>query len=84
MPFWQFRAVIDGYQNQIDNMAANSIWTGFWSAYYNSTSKLKKSPQSLIKALRKKATKAKQQHVDNVDVDAFLERERKFNEQLGR
>lgn len=84
MPLWQFLAALEGYRAQVDQVSAASVWTGYWSAYYASSNKSKKSPTALIEALHRKAEKVQSKHVDNVDVDAFLERERRFNEQLGR
>lgn len=78
MDLGSFQAMLEGYNNHITELHAIAIHVGYWSGYYNN-SKRPKSPKALSDKLRKKRVKEEKERPD-VDVDAFLEQERQFNE----
>lgn len=78
-----FQAYLDGYADHMFDQQLMTIHTGFWAGYYTN-SKHPKAVSTIMTSLQKKRDQARQGkvHADSVDVDAFLEMERRFNAKL--
>ena len=79
-----FCACVAGYEDRLFDMQLLAVHSGYWSGYYCSR---KPKPLHVIlnKLLREKEkAKApkKRKHADSVDVEAFLEQERRFKERM--
>lgn len=80
-----FCAVVDGYQEHLFDLKCISVYQGFWAGYYGNA-KRPKPLGTVLNSLLKEHKKLKQKQSRNkpnkprpeVDVEAFLERERKF------
>lgn len=79
------QAYIEGYQDHLFDLKCIAVFQGFWSGYY-SNSKKPKSLTSILNTLNKEHLNAKKKQQGastiskpsvEVDVDAFLARERK-------
>ena len=74
-------AVVQGYSDRIQDQELLSIQSGYWSGYWSNSKHPKTLGQIIDMATRKRDTvNSKKEHAEDVDVEAFLERERKFNE----
>lgn len=79
------QAVIEGYQEHLFDLKCISVYQGFWAGYY-SNSKHPKPLGTVLNQLLREHKKAKKQNSRNqmqkpkpdVDVAAFLEREKRF------
>ena len=71
-------AVFRGYADRLHDQQILAVQSGYWSGYW-SNSKHPKSLNQIVDMLTRKSNKDTS-HADDVDVEAFLERERKFNE----
>ena len=91
MSLTTFCAVIDGYQEHLFDLKCISVYQGFWAGYYGNT-KRPKPLSTVLSSLLKEHVKAKQARRGNkpekprpdVDVTAFLERERAFKSKYDR
>lgn len=81
MNFEVFGAVVQGYNDRVKDQEILAILSGYWSGYW-SNSKHPKSPQKVIDMVtnERETSNKKNVHADEVDVEAFLEMERRFNE----
>jgi hypothetical protein len=75
-----FKAVVKGYSDHIFDLQLVAVHQGYWSGYYNRAKK-PKSLESILKKLFKAKEKNtdsphKQKKVEDVDVEAFLAKER--------
>lgn len=76
-----FSAYVQGYSDRIHDQEALMVQAGYWSGYYMGAKHPK--PLDTIIGMLNRARKGKaasQKHSDEVDVEAFEEMERKFNE----
>lgn len=78
-----FNAVVEGYSDKMFDRELLQVHSGFWSGYY-ANSKHPRSLNTILKQLVKSKMKKdrKKGHADTVDVDAFLAREKAFQERL--
>ena len=79
------RAVVDGYKEHLFDLECLSVHTGFWAGYYHS--KKPKPLASILSRLLREHDKAKKARglkkpKPDVNVDAFLERERRFRARM--
>lgn len=74
-----YQAYVDGYTDHMFDEQLMTVHTGFWAGYY-SNSKHPRSVKEIMTSLQRKRDRARKtgQHVDTVDVDAFLAMEEKF------
>ena len=78
-------AVVEGYQDHLFDLKCISVSQGFWAGYY-SNAKRPKPLQSILNTMLQEHQKSKKRRSRNqlnrpkpeVDVETFLERERKF------
>ena len=78
-----FRACVAGYEDHLFDLQLLAVHGGFWSGYYSNSKKPKPLGTILKKLIREKdPAKHKSPHADTVDVEAFLERERRFKERM--
>lgn len=78
-----FNACVAGYSEHIFDLQLLTVHTGFWAGYYSNSKKPKKLGavlKSIIKNKESASKKPSQCHVPDVDVEAFLEQERRFKE----
>lgn len=78
------RACIAGYEDRLFDSQVLAVHSGYWAGYYGNAKK-PKSLSSVIKAMinkRSKATQHTSKHVDDVNVQAFLDKERSFKERV--
>ena len=74
-------AVVQGYSDRIQDQELLAIQSGYWSGYWSNSKHPKTLGQIIDMVTRKRDTvNSKKEHAEDVDVEAFLERERKFNE----
>ena len=75
-------AVVQGYSDRIQDQELLSIQSGYWSGYWSNNNKHPKTLGQIIDMVTRKrdTVNSKKEHAEDVDVEAFLERERKFNE----
>lgn len=73
-----FGAVVRGYADRLHDQQILAVQSGYWSGYW-SNSKHPKSLNQIVDMLTRRSDK-ETSHANDVDVEAFLERERKFNE----
>lgn len=87
-------AVVEGYQDHMFDMMCLSVYNGFWAGYYMNSKRAAK-PGDVLQKMEKRRLAQKSKTVGTivskpkaeVDVEAFLEQERSFNERretLGR
>lgn len=83
-----FQACVLGYSDSLFDRQITAIQTGYWAAYYTN-SKHPKSLASLIQDMTRKrqlsevkALGSKSVSKPEVDVESYLEMERKFYEKL--
>lgn len=77
-----FKACVAGYTDRIFDQQLNGVQAGYWAGYY-SRAKKPTSPKSIIeRMLRKKDTRAKKKHADEVDVAGYLAMEARFKERM--
>lgn len=80
------KAVIEGYEEHLFDLKCISVHVGYWCGYYNNTkhaSSLKDVLRKLYNAHKKPKRSSKVEVArPDVDVEAFLERERRFREKL--
>lgn len=74
-------AMIEGYEDRLFDQQLLQVHGGFWSGYYTGA-KRPKSLKAIITKMVKQKDQPKSAHADTVDVEAYKEMERKFNEQL--
>lgn len=74
-----FRACSEGYADHLTDLEILSVQQGYWVGYY-SNSKRPKSVKSIIDRILR--SREKGSHASEVDVESFLERERRFTERL--
>lgn len=74
-----FKVYIKGYSEHIHDQEALMIQAGYWSGYYMGA-KHPKPPSTIIGMITKEGKDTSHNHSDEVDVEAFKEMERKFNE----
>lgn len=74
-----FRACSKGYADHLFDLEILSVQQGYWAGYY-SNSKKPKSVKSVIDRMLR--SRGKNSHASEVDVESFLERERRFTERL--
>lgn len=80
-----FNACVEGYQDRLFDMQLLQVHGGFWSGYYMGSKKPKPLHVILKKIIKSRKTpKRKQEHVDTIDVEAFLQREREFQKRLSK
>lgn len=75
-----FKAVVKGYSDHIFDLQLVAVHQGYWAGYYNRAKK-PKNLETVLKKLFKAKEKGddrvgKQKHVDDVDVEGFLAKER--------
>lgn len=77
------QACIEGYQDHLFDLKCLAIMQGYWAGYYGNSKKPKPLSQvlSAINREHQNAKKSKHQHTQkpglDVDVDAFLAKERR-------
>ena len=75
-----FRAVVNGYSDHIFDLQLVAVHQGYWAGYFNRAKKPKSLEfilKKLFKAKEKNADKSNvQKRVEDVDVEAFLAKER--------
>ena len=76
-----FNAVREGYADRLFDLQLLSVQGGFWAGYYGN-SKRPKPLNSVMNAMIRNKTHKKSVHVDEVDVESFLKKERKRKEFL--
>lgn len=76
-----FEAVKEGYMDHLFDMQMLCIQNGYWSGYYHN-SKHPKPPNKVMEALARGKETKKSRHVDDVNVEHFLELERRRKEFL--
>lgn len=78
-----FQACLKGYTDRMFDQQVIGLQNGYWAGYYSNPNVKKPKPlKTMLKMLlqgKEKATR-KQAHTDEVDVDAFLQMERAFQE----
>ena len=81
MNFEIFGTVVQGYNDRVKDQKILAVLSGYWSGYW-SNSKHPKSLQKVIEIVTSehKTSNKKNVHAGEVDVEAFLEKERLFNE----
>ena len=84
--------MVSGYQDHLFDMQCIAVSAGFWAGYYGNA-KHPKPIKTILEKMYQVHTQVKQQHSGivkpkpDIDLDAFLEREKRFkerSEQLGR
>ena len=80
-----FKAAVDGFSDRLFEYQVLAVHVGFWSGYYSNASH-PRSLDSVVTSMRNKhkANGQGQVHSEDVDVEAFLAMERRFQEQLQR
>lgn len=81
-----FKAYTQGYSDRLFDLQILSVQSGYWAAYY-SNAKHPKSLNSLITEMTRRKNETEQKSSKNVvkpevDVEAFLELERRFRDKL--
>lgn len=83
------RAVIAGYQEHLFDLQCLAVHQGYWAGYYSNS----KKPKSLNSILKKLFTEHRKSKIKvatkalpkpEVDLDTFMQRERKLNAFLER
>lgn len=81
-----FNAVVKGYTNHLFDLQVISVQTGYWAGYYTRAKKPKplKSVISNVTRSKNKEEKTSRKGVkaSEVNVDAFLAMEQKFQEKM--
>nr|DAD55415.1 MAG TPA: hypothetical protein [Siphoviridae sp. ctoNj20] len=72
-------AVVQGYTDRVQDQELLAVQSGYWSGYW-SNSKHPKSLKQVVDLITRNRKPQHQQHSNDVDVETFLEMERKFNE----
>lgn len=76
-----FNAVREGYADRLFDLQLLSIQSGFWSGYYGNSKHPKPLNNIMNTMIRNKVNK-KSSHVEDIDVESFLEKERRRKEFL--
>ena len=79
------QACVAGYSDRLLDHQILAVMTGYWSGYYNNAkhpTKLSKIIASIYKNHKKSTSQGVSKPKVDVDVDAFLEREKKFRQKL--
>lgn len=84
MTLEQFSAVVSGYTQRNLDLQEVGVHFGFWAGYYGGMGKRKKTPATVIERIRKARHNKSGRSAPDVDVEAFLERERRFQEAYKR
>ena len=83
-----FQAVLEGYQEHLFDLKCLTVYAGYWAGYYGNTKRptpVKDILKKLFDAHRRSKRKASKDYVKpEVDVDAFLQRERNFKARMQR
>ncbi len=82
-----FRACSKGYQDRVFDQQLLGVQTGYWAGYYQRAKKPTPLKSIIEKMLRRRDTeeaRAKQKHVDEVDVEAFLAMEANFKSRMAQ
>lgn len=74
----QFNACVDGYSMRLLDQQKIAVQQGYWAGYYVHSA----HPKPVSSILAKMET-PKSEHVNDVDVDAFLAMEEHFNRKRG-
>lgn len=83
-------AFIEGYQEHLFDLKCIAVYQGYWAGYYSKAKKPMQLSAVLNRLLseHRKASKKKKgkkpSPLTDVDVDAFLERERNFKSKLNK
>ena len=83
MSLEHFKAVMQGYAEHLFDLKCLTVYAGYWAGYYSNSKRAKPVAtilEELNQAHRKRKHKRKTGTVPDVDVEAFLEQERRFNE----
>ena len=86
MDLGMLNAYLRGYGDRLLDQQTMSVQTGYWAGYYSNS----KHPKSVKSILTKMIQKHRQSEpklktpAPEVDVEAFLERERQFKEKLSQ
>ena len=75
----EFTAVVAGYNERLYDQQEISVHTGYWAGYYSGANR-KKPVKTIIEKMEKARYKSTGVRAPDVDVDAFLEKERRFQE----
>lgn len=78
-----FQACLKGYTDRMFDQQVIGLQNGYWAGYYSNPNVKKPKPlKTVLKMFLKGKEKAtqKQAHVSDVDVDAFLQAEKAFQE----
>lgn len=68
---------------RMNDYQALAAQAGYWSVYFRAGKKAK-SLEKIQEEIYSQKSKLAKRHADTVDVEAFLEQERQFNEALKR
>lgn len=86
MRFSHYKAVLEGYQEHLFDLKCIAVYQGYWTGYY-SNSKHPKPLSVIFSSLMREHKKAKKDRSNttrkpsvgiDVDVESFLEKERKL------
>lgn len=84
MSLEQFTAVVSGYSEHLQDQQEVAVTYGYWAGYYSGEGR-KKPVKMILDAIEKaRYKKTGGTRATDVNVDTFLERERKFKERIGR
>lgn len=81
LTYSQYVACIKGYKQVTKDQEVLAVMSGYYAAYF-SKSKHPKSLQKVIDSIY--APKRQQQHMNTIDVEAFLKREKAFTEEYDK
>ena len=74
-----YKDCISGYQERIHEQQVLAVQTGYWAGYY-SRAKKPKDLKQIVGQMERTRAKGNQVHAPSVDVEGYLEQERKFNQ----
>lgn len=82
MSYEVLQAYIDGYGEHLNDLQIIGVVQGFYAGYYGRAKKPKPLKQVISKLLHPKKSKDDDTPAPDVDVEAFLEMDRRFKERL--
>lgn len=75
-----FNAVVKGYADHLFDLQLISVEAGYWSGYFSNSKRPKPLESIMNKMIASRFKSQKQTHAQEVDVEHYLEMERRLNQ----
>lgn len=73
--------MVEGYTERLLDQQIQGLFTGYWAGYYSNSGSRTKPVKTILEKLEK--ARAGTEQVPDVNVEAFLEIEKRFKERMG-